>query len=82
METKTFRNYTAKVVTDFLEEHIVTRFGMPFTLVCDNGFAFASAFLNQWAFENKAIIKFSSNYYLQGNGVVESTNKNLIIVIK
>ena len=82
MEAKTFRNCTAKVVTDFLEEHIITRFGMPFILVCDNGSTFASAFLTQWAFENKFIIKFSSNYYPQGNGVVESTNKNLITIIR
>ena len=45
METETFKNCTTKVVTDFLEEHIVTRFRMPFTLECDNGSAFAFAFL-------------------------------------
>ena len=79
---ETFRNYTTNVVIGFLEEHIVTRFGMPFALVCDNGPAFISAFLTQWAFEKKVIIKFSSNYYPQGNGIAESTNKNLITVIK
>lgn len=81
-KAKTFKNCTTKVVTDFLEEHIVTKFRIPFVLVCDNGFSFALAFLTQWAFENQVIIKFSSNYYPQGNGVVESTNKNLIIVIR
>jgi hypothetical protein len=45
MKEKTFKNYTARVVTNFLEEHIIRRFRMPFTLVCDNGSAFASAFL-------------------------------------
>ena len=65
MKEETFRNGIAKVVTNFLEEHIVTRFGMPFALVCDNWSIFASAFLTQWEFENKVIIKFSSNYYLQ-----------------
>ena len=43
----TFRNCMTKVVTYFLEEHIVTRFGMPFFLVCDNGSAFTSIFLTQ-----------------------------------
>ena len=70
------------MVTDFLEEHIVTRFGMPFFIVCDNESTFASVFLTQWALENKVIIKFSLNYYPQGNGVAESKNKNLIKVIK
>ena len=45
MEAMTFKNCTAKVVTDFLEEHIVTRFGMPFVVDCNNGPAFTSAFL-------------------------------------
>ena len=82
MKAETFKNCTTKVVTDFLEEHIVTRFGMPFALVCDNWSIFASAFLTQWAFENKVIIKFSSNYYPQGNEVAKSTNKNLITIIR
>ena len=72
----------AKVVINFLEEHIATRFGMSFSLVCNNGSSFASIFLTQWALENKVIMKFSSNYYPQGNGVVESMNKNLIMVTR
>ena len=52
MEVETFKNCTTKVVMDFLEEHIVTRFRMPFTLMCDNRSSFASVFLTQWAFEN------------------------------
>jgi hypothetical protein len=28
------------------------------------------------------MIKYSTNYYLQGNGVAESTNKNLVIILK
>ena len=68
-EAENFRNCTTKVVTNFLEEHIVARFGMPFSMVCDNGSTFTSAFLTQWAFENQVIIKFSLNYYPQGNVV-------------
>lgn len=55
---------------------------MPFFLVCDNRSAFVSIFLTQWTLDNQVIIKFSSNYYPQGNGVDESTNKKLIIVIR
>lgn len=51
IEAKTFRNCMAKVVIDFLEEHNVTRFGMLFSLVCDNGSTFASVFLTQWSLE-------------------------------
>ena len=63
------------LVTDFLEEHIVTRFGMSFSLVCDNGSAFALIFLTQRALENQVIINFSSNYYPQENGMDKYTNR-------
>ena len=82
IEVETFRNCTTKVLTDFLEEHIVTRFRMSFFLVCDNGLVVASIFLTQQALENQVIIKLSSNYYPQGNFVAISTNKNLITVIR
>lgn len=81
-KAKTFKNCTAKVVMDFLEEYIVTRFGMSFFLVYNNRSSFVSIFLTQGALDNQVIIKLSSNYYPQGNGLVESTNKNLITVIK
>lgn len=81
-KVETFRNCTTKVVIEFLEEHIVTRFKMPFALMCNNWSTFASAFLTQWAFKNQVIIKFSSNCYLQGNKVTKSINKNLITVIR
>ena len=65
-----------------MEEHIVTRFGMLFFLVCNNGSLFGLIFITQWRLDNQVIINLASNYYPQGNGMVESTNKNLIIVIK
>ena len=52
IEAKTFRNCMTKMVTDFLEKHIVTRFGMSFFLVCDNGSSFALIFITQWALDN------------------------------
>ena len=55
---------------------------MPFFLVCDSGSCFESIFLSEWALDNQVIIKFSSNYHPQWNSMLESTNKNLIIVIK
>lgn len=76
------RNATAEVVLKFIDEYIVTRFGMPFSLVCDSSPTFTSAQLMQWSYEQKVILKFSSNYYLKGNRVVESMNKNILDVIK
>lgn len=75
------KNCTTKTIIKFLEDKITTRFGMPFALVCDNDLAFTSAQLMQWSYEHKVYLKFSSNYYPQGNEVSESINKNLLDVI-
>lgn len=72
----------ADVVIKFLEENTITQFGMPFSLVCDNGLTFSSAQLLEWTYNQKIILKFSSNYYPQGNSVAKSMNKNLLEVIK
>ena len=80
-EAQAFKNCTAEIVIEFLEERITTRFGCPSAFVCDNGSAFTSLKFHTWAFDHKIILKFSSGYYPQGNGLAESTNKNLLTVI-
>lgn len=77
-----YKNCTIDVVIKLLNDHVITKFGVTFTLVCDNNLAFSSTQFIQWAFEYKIVLKYSSNYYPQGNGIVESTNKNLLEVIK
>jgi transposase InsO family protein len=58
------------------------RFGVPSVLVFDNASYFSSTLLTEFALEKGIIIKYSTNYYPQGNGVVESTNKNLVRILK
>ena len=55
IEENIIKNCTTKVVTDFLEEHIITRLRMSFSLMYDNESSFASVFLTQWALENKLL---------------------------
>jgi hypothetical protein len=38
--------------------------------------------LNEFTLHKGKILGYSSNYYPQGNGVVESTNKNMIHILK
>ena len=73
---------TSEVVIHFLEEFILTRFDTPFSLVCDNGPGFSSGKLLDWADSHNIKITFSANYYPQGNGLAESTNNNLLTVLK
>jgi hypothetical protein len=62
--------------------HIITRFGLAISLVFDNATYFSSLKLTKFSLEKGIKIKYISNYYPQGNGLVESTKKNLIHIIK
>ena len=63
-------------------ENIMSRFGCPQKLVTDNAMAFKSAkmykFFQQYGIE----LTHSTPYYPQGNGLAESSNKNLVRIMK
>ena len=65
-------------VIDFLQENIMTRFGVPISLVFDNVSYFSLIKLTEFANDKGMKLHYSANFYLQGNGLAESTNKNLI----
>jgi transposase InsO family protein len=69
-------------VISFLNENIITRFAVPDSIVCDNAKYFSSAKLTEFVLEFGIKLKYSTNYYSQGNGLAESTNKNIINIIK
>ena len=64
-------------VIQFLQWNIVIRFGVPNCLVFDNAKYFSSLKIVEFALKCNINIKYSANYYPQGNQVVESTNKTL-----
>jgi transposase InsO family protein len=51
-------------------------------LVFDDAKYFSSLKIVEFALKYNINIKYSAIYYSQGNGVVESTNKNLLWIIK
>jgi len=69
-------------VISFLDSFIITRFGIPKSLVFDHSKYFSSLKLTEYDIDKNIKIKYSTNYYPQGNGLVESTNKNLIKILK
>ena len=69
--------YNVEVI-QFLQRNIVTKFGVPNCLIFDNAKYFSSLKILEFALKHNINIKYSANYYPQGNGVVESTNKNLL----
>jgi transposase InsO family protein len=73
---------TEEVVMNFLEDRIITRFGVPSKITTDNAKAFSSYALVEFCFKYGIVLSHSSNYYPQGNGLAESTNKNLMNILK
>jgi hypothetical protein len=67
---------------NFLEDRIITRFGAPSKITTDNAKAFSSYALIEFCFKYGITLSHSSNYYPQGNGLAESTNKNLMNILK
>jgi hypothetical protein len=76
------KSTTEKVVMDFLEDRIITRFGVPSKIVTNNAKAFCSAKMSSFCFKYGIILSHASDYYTQGNGQPESTNKNLMTIVK
>jgi transposase InsO family protein len=73
---------TEEVVMNFLEERIITRFGIPSKITTDNAKAFSSHALVEFFFKYGIVLSHSSNYYPQGNELVESSNKNFMNILK
>jgi hypothetical protein len=76
------RKATDSVVIDFLEENILSRFGCPRKIVTDNAWDFKSMAIVNFCQKYNIVLGHSTTYYPQGNGLVESSNKSLISIIK
>jgi hypothetical protein len=73
---------TKEVVMNFLEEQIITRFDVPSKITTNNAKDFSSHTLVEFCFKYGIVLSHSSNYYLQQNVLDESSNKNLMSIIK
>eukprot|EP00253_Pinus_taeda_P025044 PITA_25044 len=69
-------------IIEFIDQFIITRFGFPSALMFDNASYFSGNAMTEFALKRGFKLKYSANYYPQGNGLAESTNKNLIRIIK
>ena len=80
-EAVALKDSNESAVLNFYED-IVTRFGVPESIISDNALAFVGFKITDWAVKHGIYLSTSSNYYPQGNGLAESTNKNLIRIFK
>jgi len=72
----------AENIIEFIDQLIITRFGLLSALMFDNASYFYSNAMTEFSLKRGFKLKYLANYYPQGNGLDESTNKNLIRIIK
>ena len=82
MEVEAYASIKDKDVTKFIWKIIVCRFGIPQTIIADNGLQFDSIAFRNFCSELNIRNSYSTPHYPQSNGQTEATNKTLIIVLK
>jgi transposase InsO family protein len=82
VEAIPLKKVTSENMVDFVKEHIIYRFGIPQTIMTDQGAQFVSLEFREFA-ESMGIKLFdSSPYYAQANGQAEAFNKIMIKLIQ
>ena len=82
VETKPLANIRDVDAKKFIWENIVTRFGVPHSLILDNGLQFDSKSFRRNCGELGITYRYSTPAYPQGNGQVEAINKVIVNGIK
>ena len=66
----------------FVWKNIVTRFGIPHTLISDNGLQFDSKAFKRYCCDLRIMNRYSTSAYPQGNGQVKVVNKIIMNKLK
>ena len=82
MEEKPTKKTASKFIYEFIKENILIRFGVLMKLVMDNVAYFSSAEITKFCYNNNIHLSHSSDYFPQGNGQANMSNKNLINIMK
>ena len=76
VEATSYKSLTKKVVVDFVRNNLICRFGVPASVITDNGANLNSYFMRDICEQFKITHRNSTAYRPQMNGVVEAANKN------
>ncbi|RVW67554.1 Pol polyprotein [Vitis vinifera] len=82
VEAEAYASIKDKDVTKFVWKNIVCRFGIPQTIIADNGPQFDSIAFRNFCSELNIRNSYSTQRYPQSNGQAEATNKTLINALK
>jgi len=72
----------SEAIIEFIDQFIITRFGIPNALIFYNASYFSGNTILEFSIKRGFKLRYSTNYYPQGNGLAESTKKNLMKIIK
>jgi transposase InsO family protein len=82
LEEVALKKVDAEELIKFLKDNILSRFGVPGKFITENGSIFIRSKFMEFCGQYGIIMGQSSNYYPQGNGLAESTNKTLFHILK
>ena len=82
VEAEALATITEAKVQNFVWKNIVCRFGIPRTIISDNGCQFDSQRFRSFCSSLGIKNKYSSPGHLQANGQTEVTNRTLLRIIK
>jgi hypothetical protein len=81
-EVVPLRNMTHKELIEFVQGHIIHRFGIPQTMMTDQGSSFMSHQFREFVRSFNIKLMNSSPYYAQANRQAKSNNRTLIRLVK
>ena len=81
-EAKPLANIKDVDVERFIQKNIITRFGVPYVLIQDNGLKFDSKAFRKYCSDLGIKNRYSTLAYLQENGQAEAVNKVIINGLK
>ena len=82
VEAEAYASIKDKDVTKFIWKNIICHFGIPQTIIADNGPQFDSIAFRNFYSELNIRNSYSTLHYPQSNGQAEATNKTLINALK
>ncbi|XP_055830943.1 uncharacterized protein LOC129899973 [Solanum dulcamara] len=82
VEAASYKSVTKKVVADFIRNNLICRFGIPNSIITDNGANLNSHLMKEICEQFKINHRNSTTYRPQMNGAVEAANKNIKKILR
>ena len=81
IEAIPLRKATVAAMANFIREHIITRFSIPYKLVSNNDTPFINKDVREVLEHYRVKYRHSTPYYPQGNGQAKTTNRMLLQIL-